>query len=177
MPGGRNGSQKWGGHQPNGRSRREDFWGDGGAYGFRGGRGTPRERAAAAIDTPRHGDSKTFGWENIDSNMDGFTATCSVLGKVRKVTLSDCGLGPSSCAELSKVFRDADAAVEDLDLSGCGLTGATKDAWGKWENIDSDMDGFIALCSVLGKVRTVRLSDCGLGPGSTVADLANVSKS
>eukprot|EP01043_Picozoa_sp_COSAG02_P069656 COSAG02_NODE_12023_length_1611_cov_1.497354_2_plen_86_part_00 len=37
MPGGRNGWQKWGGHQPNGWSRREDHWGDGGAYGFRGG--------------------------------------------------------------------------------------------------------------------------------------------
>ena len=43
MPGGRNGSQKWGGHQPNGWSRREDHWGDGGAYGFRGGAGDPRE--------------------------------------------------------------------------------------------------------------------------------------
>ena len=52
MPGGRNGSQKWGGHQPNGRSRREDLWGDGGAYGFRG---TPRERAAAAIERAEEG--------------------------------------------------------------------------------------------------------------------------
>jgi hypothetical protein len=28
------------------------------------------------------------------------------------------------------------------------------------------MDGFIALCAVLGKLRTVRLADCGLGGGS-----------
>ena len=46
MPGGRNGSQKWGGHQPNGMSRREDHWGDGGAYGFRGGLGDPLELRA-----------------------------------------------------------------------------------------------------------------------------------
>ena len=36
MPGGRNGSQKWGGHQDNGMSRRDDLWGAGGRYGFRG---------------------------------------------------------------------------------------------------------------------------------------------
>ena len=46
MPGGRNGSQKWGGHQPNGMSRHEDHWGDGGAYGFRGGLGDPLELRA-----------------------------------------------------------------------------------------------------------------------------------
>ena len=51
MPGARprprNGSQKWGGHQANGRSHPEDHWGDNGTYGFRGGRGTPRELRAA----------------------------------------------------------------------------------------------------------------------------------
>eukprot|EP01046_Picozoa_sp_COSAG06_P019128 COSAG06_NODE_1353_length_9753_cov_4.072405_1_plen_2318_part_10 len=115
-------------------------------------------------------------WQNIDSDMDGFVALCAVLGKVRRVRLADCGLGPRSAAELSKIFSDADAGIESIDLSGCGLTGATKDYRGKWQNIDSNMDGFIALCGVhrlyrpvprLGKVRTVRLADCGLGARST----------
>ena len=35
------------------------------------------------------------------------------------------------------------------------------------------MDGFIALCAVLGKVRTVRLADCGLG-ASSVAELSKI---
>ena len=39
-----------------------------------------------------------------------------------------------------------------------------------WENIDSDTDGWIALCSVLGKIRTVWLADCGLG-GASAAEL------
>ena len=65
------------------------------------------------------------------------------------------------------------AAVESIDLSGCGLTGATKDDFGDWQKIDSNMDGFIALCAVLGKVRTVRLADCGLG-ASSVAELSKI---
>ena len=135
--------------------------------------------------------------------MDGFVALCAVLGKIRTVRLADCGLGPSSAAELSKIFSDATAeivsvnclanqfgeeglatlltaiegtsvrslcgltegqttvdfsgqnlspidckilaaeygfrgfiaAVESIDLSGCGLTGATKNYRGRWENI------------------------------------------
>ena len=56
----------------------------------------------------------------------------------------------------------------------CKLTGATwDDHYNKWENIDSHMGGFIALCSVLGKIRTVRLADCGLGARSTT-ELAKV---
>ena len=35
------------------------------------------------------------------------------------------------------------------------------------------MDGFIALCAVLGRVHTVRLANCGLGARST-AELAKV---
>ena len=43
---------------------------------------------------------------------------CSVLGKVRTVRLSDCGLGPGSTAELAKVFSDAGASVEVVSLDG-----------------------------------------------------------
>eukprot|EP01046_Picozoa_sp_COSAG06_P022030 COSAG06_NODE_1685_length_8718_cov_7.598561_7_plen_190_part_00 len=75
------------------------------------------------------------------------------------------------------ISTPAAAAVEIIDLSGCGLAGATKTKWNGqeyvWEKIDSNMDGFIALCTVLGKVRTVRLADCALGARST-AELAKV---
>ena len=70
-------------------------------------------------------------WENFDSNMDGFIALCSVLGKVRTVRLADCGLGARSTAELAKVFRDADAALNLLTIDS---TGDTMDEWGIWQN-------------------------------------------
>eukprot|EP01043_Picozoa_sp_COSAG02_P029576 COSAG02_NODE_1847_length_10681_cov_21.865904_5_plen_992_part_00 len=56
-----------------------------------------------------------FPWENIDSDMAGFIALCSVLGKLTKVNLSDCHLGPASAAELAKVFSDADAALTSMN--------------------------------------------------------------
>jgi hypothetical protein len=55
-------------------------------------------------------------WRNIDSNMDGFIALCTVLGKVRTVRLAGCGLGARSTAELSKIFSDATAALTELDV-------------------------------------------------------------
>eukprot|EP01046_Picozoa_sp_COSAG06_P011380 COSAG06_NODE_648_length_13415_cov_83.005783_5_plen_1504_part_00 len=64
--------------------------------------------------TPRYGDSKKYGRENIDSNMDGFVALCAVLGRVRTVCLAGCGLGPSSAAELSKIFSDATTALNSI---------------------------------------------------------------
>ena len=68
-------------------------------------------------------------WEKIDSNMDGFIALCTVLGKVRTVRLVDCGLGARSTAELAKVFRDADAALTKVDVRGNkGLDKAAVDA-------------------------------------------------
>jgi hypothetical protein len=35
------------------------------------------------------------------------------------------------------------------------------------------LDGFVALCAVLGKVRTVRLANCGLG-ASSAAELSKI---
>eukprot|EP01044_Picomonas_judraskeda_P005078 COSAG03_NODE_464_length_7697_cov_3.596999_2_plen_1099_part_00 len=66
-------------------------------------------------------------WENIDSDLVGFIALCSVLGKLNEVNLSDCHLGPASVAELAKVFSDADAVVTDLNVSEAviGDAGAT----------------------------------------------------
>ena len=85
--------------------------------------------------------------------------------------ISSTGCGISTASKLAELMSGAtkfSAAVESIDLSGCGLTGATKDDYGDWQNIDSNMDGFIALCAVLGKVRTVRLADCALGASSVV---------
>ena len=45
-----------------------------------------------------------------------------------------------------------------------------QNAYGEWENIDSDMTGFIAFCGVLGKLHEINLSGCQLGPTS-VAEL------
>eukprot|EP01048_Picozoa_sp_COSAG05_P019630 COSAG05_NODE_3125_length_2304_cov_12.837188_1_plen_447_part_00 len=177
--------------------------------------------------------------EGIDSNMDGFVALCAVLGKLKKISLAGCGLGPASMGELAKAVSSADAAVahisisgnmitgstdvgysfakydvdlsgiiafgkvaavsktltsidlsncgiaaagiaevtkfiaavKKINLSGCGLTGATKTKYVgngvyTWENIDSDMTGFIVLCGVLGKLHEINISDCGLGPAS-----------
>eukprot|EP01044_Picomonas_judraskeda_P003939 COSAG03_NODE_337_length_8860_cov_33.996690_2_plen_816_part_00 len=93
--------------------------------------------------------------------------------------LSSTGMDPGHILILSWwLATDAAAAVDNIDLSGCGLAGATKTKYigdGKctWENIDSSMDGFIALCAVIGKVHTIRLADCGLGPRST-AELSKV---
>eukprot|EP01046_Picozoa_sp_COSAG06_P000668 COSAG06_NODE_19_length_34432_cov_10.651832_15_plen_1584_part_00 len=99
--------------------------------------------------------------------------------QVTEVDFSSCGIGAVSVNHLSDWVRDATAAVESIDLSGCGLAGATKTGgWNgreytTWEKIDSNMDGFIALCAVLGKFRTVQLAGCGLGARST-AELAKV---
>eukprot|EP01046_Picozoa_sp_COSAG06_P023229 COSAG06_NODE_1834_length_8257_cov_188.231920_3_plen_1195_part_00 len=102
-----------------------------------------------------------------------FQTFCDALkmSQVTEIDFSSCGLGSPAMEILSDYVRDATAAVEIIDLSGCGLTGATKD--GYWQEIDSNMDGFIALCAVLGKVRTVRLADCGLG-ASSVAELSKI---
>ena len=63
------------------------------------------------------------GWENIDSNMDGFIALCSVLGKIRTVRLAKCGLGGASAAELEKmvVSPRSSSITESIDLSGCAI--------------------------------------------------------
>lgn len=76
--------------------------------------------------TPRHGDSKKCGWENIETDVAGFTALCSVLGKVRTVILANCGLGPGSIAELSKAFTNADAATTSLNMSGSNFGDITE---------------------------------------------------
>eukprot|EP01048_Picozoa_sp_COSAG05_P015084 COSAG05_NODE_1776_length_4111_cov_87.186174_2_plen_817_part_00 len=106
-------------------------------------------------------------WKNIDSDMTGFIALCGVLGKLHDINLSGCHLGPASAAEFAKAVSDAEAAVKMINLSGCPLTGAIFDEdYGVWQDIDSDMTGFIALCGVLGKLHDINLSGCHLGPAS-----------
>ena len=59
-----------------------------------------------------------------------------------------------------------------MNLSGCSLTGATwDDDYEFWDNIDSDMTGFVAFCGMLGKLEEINLGNCGLGP-SSAAELA-----
>jgi hypothetical protein len=123
---------------------------------------------------------KIYGGTAIDGkDISRVCATCMfpVMTRVVKLNVSNCGLGPTAMLELAKLVRDARAALASLNLSGNSLTGATArhgDAanYG-WENIDSEMAGFIALCAVLGRLTEVNLSDCRLGPTST-AELAKV---
>eukprot|EP01046_Picozoa_sp_COSAG06_P036160 COSAG06_NODE_3960_length_4717_cov_11.330446_4_plen_884_part_00 len=117
-----------------------------------------------------HGDLETS-----DAHADVFKQLTDSLktSQVTEADFSSCGIGPVALGHLSDWVREATAAVESIDLSGCGLTGATKDRYGRWQKIDSNMDGFIAVCAVLGKVRTVRLVDCGLG-ASSVAELSKI---
>eukprot|EP01048_Picozoa_sp_COSAG05_P016780 COSAG05_NODE_2205_length_3403_cov_2.502421_3_plen_630_part_01 len=103
--------------------------------------------------------------ENIDSQMDGFVALCAVLGKLEKISLAKCGLGAASAGELAKAVSSAGASIKVINLSECPLTGAICE-YGDWNNIDSDMTGFIAFCGVLGKLHEVNLSGCQLGPTS-----------
>jgi hypothetical protein len=103
-------------------------------------------------------------------------------GKVKEISLAGTKFSGATLTEFVQSVRWETAAVESIDLSGCGLTGATRTGdwtdteWGMqraWENIDSDLDGFVALCAVLGKVRTVRLANCGLG-ASSAAELSKI---
>jgi hypothetical protein len=128
---------------------------------------------------PLAGGTEEYGeWTNVDSDMTGFVAFCGVVGKVHEVNISDCGLGAASAGELAKAIGSADATLAEVVLDGCPLTGATPkhgDAltYG-WENVDSQMEGFVALCAVLGKLKKISLANCGLGPAS-VAEFRSVA--
>eukprot|EP01047_Picozoa_sp_COSAG01_P082332 COSAG01_NODE_16768_length_1206_cov_2.324300_1_plen_303_part_10 len=91
-------------------------------------------------------------WENIDSDMTGFIALCAVLGKLNEVNLSDCHLGPTSTAELAKVFSNARAAIKSLALSGNNIIGL--DQYGDGTE---DLSGFEQLCAVIGKLHELNL--------------------
>eukprot|EP01049_Picozoa_sp_SAG25_P014286 SAG25_NODE_2475_length_1582_cov_7.422117_2_plen_244_part_01 len=95
-----------------------------------------------------------------------------VSKSLTSMDLSKCGISVAGVTEVAK-FISAGAAVNSLTLSGNPLTGATRDGYGDWINIDSDMSGFVALCAVLGKLTKVNLSGCHLGPTST-GELAKV---
>ena len=66
--------------------------------------------------TKRNSSDKTFS-QDIDSQMDGFVALCAVLGKLERISLVNCGLGPTSAAELSKAVSSAGAVVVSLTIS------------------------------------------------------------
>ena len=113
--------------------------------------------------------------EQLDADLSGFTSLCSSLQSSHIETLSfqNCYLGPDALKLLADAIKLM-AALASVNFSGNPLTGATYySVWESWENIDSNLAGFIALCSVLGKLNEVNLSDCHLGPASVV-ELAKV---
>ena len=103
--------------------------------------------------------------------MEGWTALCSALPDTMiSMDFSGCQLQPKSLAPLNAAISKM-ASLKVVNLSECPLTGATwndelNDYDGGWENIDSDMTGFIAFCGVLGKLHEINLSGCQLGPTS-----------
>ena len=75
----------------------------------------------------------------------------------------------------------AAARIVDLNLSGCGLSGAiaaspwqlAKGLKGRFQDIDSELAGLGQLCKVLSRMQTVTLNNCGLGVASLI-ELAKV---
>ena len=63
---------------------------------------------------------------DIDTKMDGFVSLCAVLGKLQKISLANCGLGPASAAELAKAVSDAEAALARVSVlsNPIGIDGA-----------------------------------------------------
>jgi hypothetical protein len=128
------------------------------------------------------GASQNFGklgdpWENIDSDMTGFAALCAVLGKLTKVDLSDCHLGPASTAELAKVFSDAKAVLASLTVDGNDLFG-TKRYKQEYKHKYLDMKGWMALCKTLKSSNTLvsfSAADIDMNP-EAVAMLADAIK-
>ena len=97
--------------------------------------------------------------------MEGWVALCSALPSTMiSLDFSGCALKPKSLTPLTDAIAKM-AAVKNINLSGCPLAGAKK-IRGNWNEIDSDMTGFIALCGVLGKLHEINMSDCGLGAAS-----------
>ena len=98
---------------------------------------------------------------------------CAGLATSKTIThldVSDCLLDSEPVALLADAIK-LTASLKVVNLSECPLTGATwndelNDDDGGWENIDSDMTGFIAFCGVLGKLHEINLSGCQLGPTS-----------
>ena len=58
---------------------------------------------------------------NIDSKMNGFVALCAVVGKLQKISLAGCGLGPASMGELAKAISCADAALTNVVITGAAI--------------------------------------------------------
>eukprot|EP01047_Picozoa_sp_COSAG01_P045450 COSAG01_NODE_4186_length_5260_cov_5.388684_3_plen_1312_part_00 len=108
--------------------------------------------------------------QNIDSQMDGFVALCSFLGKLHKVSLSNCGLGTTSTAELAKVFSDPSAALKKVVISHNKLFGQkSRDNDGRppyVHDVDGDQSGWTALCDSLpgSPVEEFIAVDVGMGP-------------
>ena len=60
--------------------------------------------------------------KDIDKEMAGFVALCAVLGKMQKISLSNCGLGPTSMGELAKAVSSAEAALNSLRCGSNPIT-------------------------------------------------------
>jgi hypothetical protein len=121
-----------------------------------------------------------YGRHRIDADQSGWVALCDALpsSPVEELDVADVGMGAKAVTSLAKAISSM-AALVSVNVFGNGLAGATKTAgWNGskftiWENIDSKMSGFAALCAVLGQLTEVNLSDCGLGPTS-LRELAKV---
>jgi hypothetical protein len=75
-----------------------------------------------AITGSKRDHSTNYEWQ-YDLDLSGFSALCQVLGRLNEVNLSDCHLGPASMPELAKVFRDASAVLNSLNVSQNAIGG------------------------------------------------------
>eukprot|EP01047_Picozoa_sp_COSAG01_P022104 COSAG01_NODE_1303_length_10815_cov_14.897938_8_plen_1330_part_00 len=93
--------------------------------------------------------------------------------QVHTCSLANCNFNSVTLVTFVESVTWETAALASLTLSGNPLTGAIQTGPYTWDKVDSEMDGFVALCAVLGKLTEVDLSDCHLGVAST-AELAKV---
>jgi hypothetical protein len=122
---------------------------------------------------PKYSDGSGGLVHIIDADQNGWSALCDALpsSPLEELIVADVGMGVTGVTSLAKAISSM-AVLASVNFCGNGLTGAAKE-FEQWKNIDSDLSGFVSLCTVLGKVTEVNLSDCGLGPAS-MPELANI---
>lgn len=101
---------------------------------------------------------------HVDNTQSAWNELCHWLrgSAVINFIVEHIGMGPVALQTLASSLP---ATVTRLNLSRCGITGAIK-KHGCWTQIDSNLTGFTAFCCLLSKIRTLTLSECGLGPHS-----------
>ena len=97
-------------------------------------------------------------------------AYLEVLGKMLAVSsliLRECGLGPGALAVLAAALTTS--TIHRLDVSSNPLSGSTwHSEWRSWYQLDTDLDGVVALsnCLSLTQIDELSVVSCGLGPMS-----------